>query len=131
MRFGDAVLVGCVRVVVEVVLGDRLDHQVGDEADREHADHRQQRRPVVGGDQVARLADRVEDAVDDQRARDAGGRPGGQQAAVDGADLEGAEEVLEVGRDGREATAVVGDDHHRQGHEDDRARLLPNRARSR
>ena len=88
------------------LLGDRLDQQVGDEADGQQADHDEQRRPVVAGDQLTGRAAGVEDAVDDQRPGDAGGRPGGQQPAVDRADLEGAEQVAQVGRDGGEPAAV-------------------------
>ena len=39
-----------------------LDQQVGDEADGEQADHDEQRRPVVAGDQLARRAPGVEHA---------------------------------------------------------------------
>ena len=48
-------------------------------------------------------------------------RPGGQQPAVDGADLEGAEEVAQVGRHGGEPAAVEGDDHRGQQDEERRA----------
>ena len=44
--------------------------------------------------------------------------PGREQPAVDGADLEDPEEVAEVGRHGREAAAVEGDDDRRDQHED-------------
>ena len=47
-----------------------------------------------------------------------GGRPGGEQPTVDRADLEGAEEVAQVCRDGGEAAAVEGDDDDREQHEE-------------
>src|SRR3712207_458246 len=98
--------------------GDGTDQQVGDEADGEQADHDEQRRAVVRRDQLAGGALGVQDAVDDQRPRDTGGRPGGQQPAVDGAHLVGAEQVAQVGRDRGEATAVEADDDRGGQHED-------------
>ena len=81
------------------------------------ADHDEQRAAVGVGGQLARRALGVEEAVDDQRPGHAGRRPGGEQPAVDGADLEGAEQVAQVGRHGREAAAVEGQDHRGEQHE--------------
>jgi hypothetical protein len=104
-----------------VLLGDRPDEQVRDEADDQQRDHDEQRRPVGGRALDAGVALAVDDAVDDERPGHTGSRPRGEQPAVDGTDLEGAEHVLEVGRDGREAAAVEGQDHRRQRDEQQHA----------
>ena len=111
--------IGLVRRHVLVELRrHRPDQQVGHEADPEDRHHGEQRRSVGVGGEGARTAGRVEEAVDDERSGHAGGRPGGQQPAVDRADLEDAEQVAEVRRDGREAAAVERDDDGGEEHED-------------
>ena len=100
-----------------MAVGHRPDQQVGDEADDEDADHDVERQRVDVGAGLAGGGLGVGDRVDDQRPGHARRRPRGQQAAVDRPDLERPEEVLEVGRDGREAAAVEREDHAGQQHE--------------
>ncbi len=52
----------------------------------------------------------VEYAVNDEGSNNAGCRPRGEQSAMDGRDVETAEEVLEIGRNGRETSAIHRDD---------------------
>ena len=99
-----------------MILGiDGPHEQVADEAER------QQPREDVHGDVVdlrARHAGvelELADVVHEHRAEDAGGRPGGEQAAVDGADHLRAEHVREIRRHRREAAAV-----HRQDDAEER-----------
>jgi hypothetical protein len=63
---------------------DGPDQFVGDEADDEQADHDEEGHAVEVGAALARLLLAVGDPVDDQRAEDTGGGPGGEQPAVDG-----------------------------------------------
>src|SRR5690349_22811885 len=115
--------------LLPVAGGDRPDQQVGDEADGQDGDHRVERRPIGVDGQLARRALGVQEAVDDQRPGDAGGRPRGEQPAVDRADLERAEQVTQVGRDGREPTAVERDDQHGEQHEQPGG-VVPDRGQS-
>lgn len=67
---------------------------------------------------------------DDGRAGDAREAPGRQDAAVDGAELARAEDIGEIGRHAREATAVAADDQqHEQLKDEGFSRLaeLPER----
>ena len=121
---GSDELVGCadglemIRAFEPEAFADGAHEQVGDEADYKETAHdvEDERVGVFFGHLVGYVV--VEDAVDNERADDAGGGPGGEQTAVDGRDVEAAEEVFEVGGDGGEAAAVHGDDDGGDGDEE-------------
>ena len=106
----EALLGGQLLIGHEVFVGHRAHQQVADKTQ-----HQQSGQDVHGhivGLGAGHAARQLEfaDIVDEHRAEHAGRRPGGQQAAVDGADHLGAEQVGQVGRDGGEAAAVHGQD---------------------
>ena len=70
---------------------------------------------LVGGDAFGFAG--VVHVIDDHRADDARGRPGGEQAPVNGADELRAEDVGEIGRDGGEAAAIHRGDQAEGGRE--------------
>ena len=101
----------------EVALAHRAHEEVADEPDDEQPGHDVHRRRVGVG-----LRDAMRDlvfanVVHEHRTDDAGSRPRGEQAAVDRAHLNRAEQVAQVGRDRREAAAVHADDDHVAEHE--------------
>src|SRR5699024_6218863 len=115
------------RILGIMVLGvDWLDAEVTDQADQQQADH------DVHGDGVGlcRVHTGVDlggaDVVHQYGPGNAGRRPGSQDAAVDGAHVHGAEDVLQVGGDGGKAAAVHADDdavaYYVQEHAADRCR---------
>ena len=87
------------------------DDQIGEETDDQQSCH------DVQNDWIGLLFGNVpghvmiEDTVHNQRAYDAGGRPGSEQSSVNGADMIATEEVFEVGGDRGEATAVHANQH--------------------
>src|SRR6185437_3523627 len=88
----------------------------------DEAHHQQSSHDVHGRVVGLRLRDTVIDlilanVVHQHRTEDARSRPGSEQPAVNGADIAGAEHVLEIGWNGREAAAVHTDDHDEAQHE--------------
>jgi len=90
--------------------GYRADEEVADEAEEEQACHDvEDVRIGVDEGTIGGLV-LVEVGVNDERPDDAGGAPGGEDTTVDGADIDAAEEVLEVGGNGRESATVHADE---------------------
>ena len=109
---------GDVLVFEPVSLVDGVDHEVGEEADDEQAGHDAQD-DLVAVELVHVVGDVViEDAVDDEGADDACEGPCCKKASVDGGDVDAAEEVLEVGGDGGEASAVHGEEDDGDAYEE-------------
>ncbi len=109
---------GGFRFVDEVGVVDSAHEDVAEEAEEKEGGHDVHGKVIAGGVGDVRGFLVFIEVTNEDRARDAGGGPCGEEAAVNGADFDCAEVIAEIGRDGGETTAVHGDDDDAEADEE-------------